>query len=1195
VQRNLAKLRRCDEEAVKEAGLVLDYDEIARKGSMSREEISISKWYGIYQSRQAGNHMARVVIPGGQLTSVQARELARLSKKYAPGRISVTTRQSMQLHCLKLKELAPFLREIKAAGLTTFHGCGDVTRNVAACPWAEICPHRRLDVLPYAKAIAEHLASRRDLDNLPRKFKITLSGCGGDCGQPHINCVGITAIMRARPDGTKETGFRVVIGGGMGWKPFVAKPLYGFVPAEKIVDVCRAVGYLFRDHGDRYIRMYARLKFVVHRLGIERCRELVDEYLDKDGVDRSGFVTEAVRDIGGTMPDRPLTIPDWPLCERHPVGTDGLCIQQIKIPKGELSSEHLERIAELAEMFGDKHVYGTNRQNLELHGVDPRRLPALKREIESLGFETEDFFGLSDVVSCVGTTYCPLAVSTTHRLFDKLQDLVHDKKYEAIRDKVLVNITGCPNSCSPYRIADIGFRGLRVREMEGSREGYQMTVGGTQTNFGQVVGEFKEDDCVYVTAMILDTFMKVRQDHESLADSVLRFGSEAFLQAAGSFKTDGMKPADMHKALVDHMLDAYLELRQGNETLEECLARVGVEPYRRAVESLGIEYEKAVNPLELTVVTGHAGKPLDFRTIERDVPCRTACPARTNIPEYIRHIAHGRMDEAAIVNQEDNVLSGILGRICTRPCETRCRYQWTNIKGPVRICHLKRCSTDGKTRPFGPLPAYFGPSGKKTAIIGGGPAGLAAARELRRCGHEVTIFEREAYLGGQIRIGIPEFRLPREIIEEDINAILAQGVEVKLNRSIRKEEILELAMQYDAVLLAAGANKPRTLKLEGLPDGAAIEGLHFMQRFNDGRPDAVRGDVLIVGGGFTAVDCARTSRRLLNMASATAGLSSSAGITAGQASSGTLDRKSNVSIVYRRGEAQMAATHEELQAMREEDIRIETLVAPVAAKCENGKLKAVVFQRNILGKTLDGGKPAFLPVAGSEFEMPCDTLIFAIGQERETEILPPEIRIGEDHATNVPGLFVGGDFLGANSADVINAVADGKIAAEKIDAYLMGENRRNKFLDVKPAEITGRLRDHDLVDTPEMPMLPLERRGPTDEVELGFDDAAADLHAWRCYLCNYKFEIDQDKCIHCDWCIKVSPRNCILRLGKLLRDQDGAARSWSEVPADQLDAATYIWIDSDQCIRCGNCINICPVDAISVRKCDVECENMVEG
>ncbi len=138
-----------------------------------------------------------------------------------------------------------------------------------------------------------------------------------------------------------------------------------------------------------------------------------------------------------------------------------------------------------------------------------------------------------------------------------------------------------------------------------------------------------------------------------------------------------------------------------------------------------------------------------------------------------------------------------------------------------------------------------------------------------------------------------------------------------------------------------------------------------------------------------------------------------------------------------------------------------------------------------------------------------------------------------------------GDFFAANSADVINAIADGKLVAEKIDAYLMGETRHRRFVQVEKADITGRLRDHDLVDTPEMPMLPLAERGPRDEVELGFSPEAADIHAWRCYLCNHKFEIDQDKCIHCDWCIKVSPRNCILRLSRLELDNDGAAKSWT--------------------------------------------------
>jgi sulfite reductase beta subunit-like hemoprotein len=222
MQRNLQKLRQSDEESVKKTGLILDFDEIARKGSMSREEISIAKWYGIYHSRQPGNHMARVVVPGGQLTSVPARALAKISARYSPNRISFTTRQSAQLHCLQLKELPLFLRDVKAAGLTTFHGCGDVTRNVAACPWASMCPHRRIDVLPFAKETADYFAACRELDNLPRKYKITFSGCGAMCGQPMINCCGVTAVRRRRRDGSEDTGFQVAIGGGMGWRPFVA-------------------------------------------------------------------------------------------------------------------------------------------------------------------------------------------------------------------------------------------------------------------------------------------------------------------------------------------------------------------------------------------------------------------------------------------------------------------------------------------------------------------------------------------------------------------------------------------------------------------------------------------------------------------------------------------------------------------------------------------------------------------------------------------------------------------------------------------------------------------------------------------------------------------------------------------------------------------------------------------------------------
>ena len=342
-----------------------------------------------------------------------------------------------------------------------------MTRNVAACPWASICPHRVLDVLALTpKRRPSAWPTCRDLDNLPRKFKINYSGCGGDCGQPHINCVGIVAVARPRPDGGEERGFRVVIGGGMGWRAFVAQPLYSFVPPEQIIDVCRAVGLLFRDHGDRQI---PHVRPAEVRRPPAGHRPLPSSWSTNIWIEQ-GSRPQRVRVAADRIsPGHLRRSPAWP-SPTHGAPT-GWPSSRSRSPRASCSPLHLAKIAELSEVFGDKHVYSTNRQNLELHGVAPERLPQLRAEIQALGLETEDFFGLSDVVSCVGTTYCPLAVSTTHAMFDLLADLVRDPKYAAIRDRVLVNITGCPNSCSPYRIADIGLRGLRIREKAGLDRG----------------------------------------------------------------------------------------------------------------------------------------------------------------------------------------------------------------------------------------------------------------------------------------------------------------------------------------------------------------------------------------------------------------------------------------------------------------------------------------------------------------------------------------------------------------------------------------------------------------------------------------------------------------------------------------------------------------------------------------------------
>jgi sulfite reductase beta subunit-like hemoprotein len=509
--------RRSEEEYIKDQGLIIDYDEIARKGKMSREEALISKWYGVYQSRQPGDHMARIVVPGGKISSSQARKIVEVSDKYSTGLLSVTTRQAIQLHKLQVGILANLMRDIAPDGLSTFHGCGDVTRTIAACPLAETCRYRRIDVLPHAISTMKYLTSCRDLDNLPRKFKITYSGCEANCGQPFMNCAGVVAIS-ANVNGTQQNGFRVIIGGGMGWKAYVGKPLFGFVPEQEINAVCRAIAILYRENGDRFNRTTSRLKVVVDRLGIDECRKIVLKNLTDEGHPVDTIISDIVADIDSRIP------PARPLTEQDPAGTDGTVTVRIIIPKGELRSTQFLRIAELSEMYGNQRIYTDNRQNLSLHGIAPSDVAIVKEEISKLGFLTDGFFGLTDIVSCVGTTYCPKAVSTTHQLFDLLLPIVSLEKYKPIRYRGFINITGCPNSCSPYRIADIGFRGMRIREEDGSVEGYIMVVGGSETDHGKPLGEFKTADCVKIVTAILDTFLHESKATELLGEFINRKG-----------------------------------------------------------------------------------------------------------------------------------------------------------------------------------------------------------------------------------------------------------------------------------------------------------------------------------------------------------------------------------------------------------------------------------------------------------------------------------------------------------------------------------------------------------------------------------------------------------------------------------------------------------------------------------------------
>ena len=579
------------------------------------------------------------------------------------------------------------------------------------------------------------------------------------------------------------------------------------------------------------------------------------------------------------------------------------------------------------------------------------------------------------------------------------------------------------------------------------------------------------------------------------------------------------------------------------------------------------QYKKAPALNEYTTTAGADHSDLARKTIAKDIPCQNACPALTNVPKYIEAIFEKDTQTAFEINQECNVFSGGLGRICTRPCEDACRHEWTNTQGPVTICHLKRFASDNLKSQAKPLEPLFDKSGKRTAVIGGGPAGLALARELKRFGHEVDLFEKNDHLGGMMMDGIPRFRLPADVVQQDIALITASGINVFLNQPVVGRDIKKLLKNYDAVCVATGTTLPNKSEIGEISEEHLTDGLKFMRDYNDGTITKLNGDVIIVGGGFTAIDCARACAR---------------------AARRLLGEEGNISIFYRRSEQFLAADLKEREEMIRENINIRTLVTPISATSKEGQVTSATFRRNRLVKQGAEGKPTIVPLEDSDFTVPCSHLVMAIGQSQDWSILPPKTKLKKNHATSVKGLFVAGDFE-SGSKDVIHAVGSAKIASKAIDTFLMGRDRFETFVQVETCDndgYTGRVRDHDMIIPSQMPLLPMAQRAYENrEVETGLQSEDGFLNAGRCYLCHHKFEIDNDKCIHCEWCIDVAPRECIKKVSRVFQDGDGVVTD--VVEANLAHEATYIWIDSDQCVRCGQCLRMCPTEAISMKKVEL--------
>jgi formate dehydrogenase (NADP+) beta subunit len=583
-------------------------------------------------------------------------------------------------------------------------------------------------------------------------------------------------------------------------------------------------------------------------------------------------------------------------------------------------------------------------------------------------------------------------------------------------------------------------------------------------------------------------------------------------------------------------------------------------------------------------------KPTDISNpdyFHKVVDCQWACPAHTPVPEYIRLIAARRYTDAYMVNWKSNVFPGILGRTCDRPCEPACRRGRVE-KDPVAICRLKRVTADNKgdVRPLLPMPPAQ-KNGKRIALIGAGPASLTVARDLAPLGYHVAIYDGDARAGGMIRSQIPKFRLPESVIDEEVSFILDLGIEQKLGQRVDSLKAL-LAEGYDAVFVGTGAPRGRDLDIPGRKEAAANIhiGIDWLSSVSFGHIDKIGKRVIVLGGGNTAMDCCRSSRRL-----------------GGE----------SVQVVVRSGFDEMKASPWEKEDAMHEGIPIHNYLVPKAFTHTNGKLTGVVFEK-VAAKHDDKGRRQLLPTGEPDVHMECDDVLIAVGQENAFPWIERDIGLQFDRwglpvlnpktfQSTIPNVFFGGDSA-FGPKNIIWAVAHGHEAAISIDKLCNGEDVNDRpppmmNLMSQKMGIHEWSYDNDVSNDQryKVPLreLNLALKDIKVEVEMGFDEKLGFLEAQRCLNCDVQTVFTPKLCIECDACVDICPMDCITftRDGpeaELRERLNAPARNLTQdiYVADGLKTGRVMAKDEDVCLHCGLCAERCPTGAWDMQKTIVE-------